>query len=228
MDEIKKFWQRRLTALETTVIVFMAAALFLAGYGVYRFAQVQILQSQVRSAAPGVYGKVRKQRETIIKAIEAYKAEFGFYPPENVLSKNPLTVDVVNNPLLYELAGTVYNPTNQMFFLGDLEPAEASFVKDFFHRSNFVNCAENDDKVKHFLSLQHSPAKQLHDDPDVFAVGFSYLMVDVPPKLLWEFDFSPWRYNHAQATNNPGKFDIWIEVKANGKVVTIGNWKAVE
>jgi hypothetical protein len=70
--------------------------------------------------------------------------------------------------------------------------------------------------------------RQLHDDPDVFAVGFQVTLMELPPEVMWEFDISPWRYTCSLPTNNPGKFDLWIEVKAHDKMVTIGNWKGVE
>jgi len=50
----------------------------------------------------------------------------------------------------------------------------------------------------------------------------------VAPEVIWEFDVSPWRYVSSAPTNNPGKFDLWNEVKTKIRTVIIGNWRAVE
>jgi hypothetical protein len=72
------------------------------------------------------------------------------------------------------------------------------------------------------------PARQLHDDPDVFAAGFTVPCAGLASEVVWEFDVSSWRYVSSSPTNNPGKFDLWIEVKTKRQTVTIGNWKAVD
>jgi hypothetical protein len=41
-------------------------------------------------------------------------------------------------------------------------------------------------------------------------------------------DFGQWRYLSTQPTQNPGKFDLWIEVKAGRRKLVIGNWKEAE
>ena len=48
----------------------------------------------------------RTQRDLIVDAIEAYHTHFGFYPPDHVVSRNPLRVDPITNTLVYELGGT--------------------------------------------------------------------------------------------------------------------------
>jgi hypothetical protein len=41
-------------------------------------------------------------------------------------------------------------------------------------------------------------------------------------------DFSSWRYVCSATTNNPGKFDLWMELKTKDRTITIGNWKTVQ
>jgi hypothetical protein len=228
MPDIKKYLNRPLKAREAAIVLLIAAALAGGGYASYKFAAAKVLESKVNAAMPGVCAEIRKQQETIIKAVEAYQSAFGFYPPDNVTNRNPLTVDAVNNPLLYEIAGVVYNPTNQIFELAGLEAAEAKFVKEFFHCTGFKNSGESAGQVKRFLPAGNLPARQLHDDPDVFAVGYQIPTDGVSPEIMWEFDISPWRYVSSAPTNNVGRFDLWIEVKTKAQAVTIGNWKAVE
>jgi len=72
------------------------------------------------------------------------------------------------------------------------------------------------------------PARQLHDDPDVFVTGFDLPYEELPSGVVSEFECSPWRYVSSSPTNNPGKFDLWLELKTKRQTVTIGNWKTVD
>ena len=80
----------------------------------------------------------------------------------------------------------------------------------------------------HFVSVETSSVKQLHDDPDVFALGLQIFSAGVPDETLWEFVIGPWQYVSSSPPRNPGKFDLWIEVKTKKRSVTIGNWKEAE
>ncbi len=219
---------RRLTWRESALVVVVLAALAALGYGGYKFTLARVLDARVNAAIPKVAVQIRRQRDQLVNAIEAYKAHFGFYPPDHVLSRQPLVIDPVTNTLLYELAGVVYNPTNKTFQAGGLEPAEAAFVRRFFQCDGFRNCAETPGKVTRFLKFDPLPALQLHDDPDVFALGFQAPYEGLSPEVFWEFNVTPWRYVSTAPTNNPGKFDLWIEVNARGRTLTIGNWRAVK
>ena len=35
---------------------------------------------------------------------------------------------------------------------------------------------------------------------------------------------NPWRYNSSNPTNNPGSYDLWIQLKIAGKTNLICNW----
>src|SRR6185295_9804646 len=48
--------------------------------------------------------RVQAERDQIVTAIEAYKAHFGHYPPDNV-TPSTKTVNAVTNQLFYELTG---------------------------------------------------------------------------------------------------------------------------
>jgi hypothetical protein len=228
MPSLKQYFNRRLSARETIAVVAILALLAGLGYVAYQFITAKLLEARVNEAVPKVRADIRDQRGKLVNAIEAYKRQFGVYPPDHVLSRQPLVVDAVTNSLFYELVGTIYNPTNKMFQVGGLEPAEARYVKEFFQCDGFRNCAETADKIKRFLTIDPLPARQLHDDPDVFAVGFQVPYEGLAPEVVWEFEVSPWRYVSSSPTNNPGKFDLWIELKTKSRTVVIGNWKPVE
>jgi hypothetical protein len=217
-----KGWQAGLVVLAVVVLAGL-------GYQAYRFVAAAVLDARVHAAMPKVCADAREQRRILIAAIEAYKTNFGSYPPDHVVSRKPLKVDPVTNSLLYELAGVVSDSTNQLFKLANLEAADAKFVKEFFQCSGFKNCGETEAEIKHFLPARQSFPCQLHDDPDVFAVGFQPSSEQFArPEVSWEFNLSTWRYISSSPTNNPGGFDLWLEIKTKRQTVTIGNWKAVE
>jgi len=228
MLPIKQYFNRRLTWRDTVVVVLGVAMLGGLGYGAYQLFMAKLLEARVNAAIPTVCTGVREQLGKLVSAIEAYKAQFGAYPPDHVLSRQPLVVDPVTNGLLYELVGVVYNPTNKMFRVGDLEPADAEFVKGFLQCEGFRNCAETKDKVKRFLTLDPVPARQLHDDPDVFAVGFQLPYEALAPEVVWELQATTWRYVSSAPAKNAGKFDLWLELKTKSRKIVIGNWKQVD
>ncbi len=228
MLQLRQYLNRRLTPRHTAAVIAIVVVLAGLGYGVYQIIAARLLEARVRAALPGLYARVREQRGTLVGAIEAYKARFGVYPPDHLLSRQPVVVDPVTNTLLYELVGVIYNPTDKMFSVGGLEAAEADYVKEFFQIPAFRNCAESQGGLQHFLPAENVPIRLLHDDPDVFVLGCTQWPEEVDPEVLWKVDVGSWRYVSSAPTNNPGRFDLWIEVKANGQKATIGNWRAVE
>lgn len=230
MPPLKKYLNRKLNFMQSALVIVIIAGLAGLGCLAERFVAAKLLEARVRVALPGVVEALRQQEKTIVSGIEAYHQHFGSYPPDHVLRRQPLTVDVVNNPLLYELVGVVLDPTNQLFVLPGLESAEAAYVKEFFHCDGFKNCAERQEKVQHFLPADRITVRQLHDDPDVFVLGPAWPTgeVNVDADVLYGIEISPWRYVSSAPTNNPGRFDLWIEINANGKKTTIGNWMSVK
>ncbi len=228
MPQITQYLSRRLTARQTVVLVVIAALLGGLGYGAYKFVGARMLEARVNAAIPEVCSEIREERDQLISAIEAYKAQFGAYPPDHVLNRQPLVVDPVTNTLFYELVGVIYNPTNKMFEISGQEAAEEEYVKEFLQCDGFKNCAQTPDQIIRFLKADPLPWQQLHDDPDVFVAGFQVRNRGLDPEMVWEFEATPWRYVSSAPTNNPGKFDLWMELKTKHREILIGNWKAVE
>jgi hypothetical protein len=228
MLNLKRYLNRRLSGRETAIVVLIVAALAGLGYAAYGYISATILEARVRAAVPAVLAMLRAQEWDLEKAIEAYKLNFGFYPPDHVLEGQPPKVDAVKNPLLYELAGVVYNPTNKVFQVGRLEAADAEYVRKFFHSAGFKNCGERAEQVKHFLSLDHLPIGQLHDDPDVFVLAFNGYPEGIAPEVFNQLQISFWRYVSSSPTNNPGRYDLWLDLDANGQTSRVGNWPAAK
>lgn len=232
---MKQQFTRRLTWRETAGAVVILAILSGLACLAYDFIARKMLEARVNAAIPKMCANIRNQRQCLINAIEAYKAHFGVYPPDHILSRQPLVVDAVTNALVYELVGVVFNSTNDQFRLGGMDAAEAKFVKDFFQCAGFKNSGESTGQITNFLPPPPSinvPLEQLHDDPDIYVLA-SCLSVfspddEIAPEVKWEVDVSSWRYRCTSPTRNPGKFDLWIEVKTKSRTNTIGNWSAVE
>ncbi len=228
MAPFKEHLGRRLTPLQAVAVVVVAALLAGLVYWAFNLIAAWRFEARIRAALPQVCASIRTQREELVKAIEAYKAHFGAYPPDHVASRQPLVVDAVTNTLLYELAGVVYDPARKCFCVDQMEQADADYVRAFFHVDRFRNCAESRDQVKRFLPPGLLPAKQLHDDPDVFVLSAVVPYGELDRDLMWTIQAGPWHYVCTAPTNNPGHFDVWLDVRGGGRRITIGNWKAVE
>jgi hypothetical protein len=218
-------FNRRLTPREVAFVLLIAVLLAAITWLAWRTISAHNLQTKIDAAFPKVCDGVRDQRRILVKAIEDYKARFGTYPPDHVLSRQPMVVDPVTNTLLYELAGVLYNPTNKLVQAANLEPAEESFVLKFLNCDGFKNVSESAEKIPRFIKMDHMPICQLHDDPDVFLLGSPISDVALEPDVLVKFEMGSWRYVSSAPTHNPGTFDLWVEVKTPKRSSLIGNWK---
>jgi hypothetical protein len=194
----------------------------------WRFAARKLVESRVRADLPKVAAAIRTQRQSLLKAIDAYHQTFGHYPPDHLLSTNPPVVDVVTNPLLYELAGTFYDSTNRTFNSTTLAPLKTPDLEAVFQRERFVNAAASPAQVKCFYPPTGRWVLAMREDPDISVLGFAPMPNELNPEYFNEVDFSGWRYASTRPEHNPGKFDLWIEVKALGRTLTFGNWKEAE
>lgn len=225
---LKQYLNRRLTLGQGMGVVVVIGLLAAAGYAGYEFVAARLLESRVKSAIPIICDEARNQRSAIVNAIEAYKVQFGSYPSDHVLSHQPLVIDPITNTLVYELGGALLDPRNGRVQVAGVEPAELGFVTNFLHCAPFRNISDNPDRVKSFLARKFIQTRQFHDDPDVFVLSFYVTSGAVPIEVAWELDFGSWRYVSTSPTNNPGKFDLWMDIRYHDRTVTIGNWKAVE
>src|SRR5262249_42140447 len=153
-----------LTVRAAVGFIVLLAGMAVVGYYGYQFVAAKMLDAKVEAALPEVCADVRAQRAMIIGAIENYKKVFGFYPHDNIVSRQPVVVNAYTNPLLYELAGTVIDDKGMVRLPGQ-ETAAFDSVKQFLNTTGFVNSGTSTGAVKRFLSLDKSPVTQIHDDP---------------------------------------------------------------
>jgi hypothetical protein len=117
---------------------------------------------------------------------------------------------------------------HKTYLVGHLQPADTKFVHDYFQCTGFTNCSTNEAGIHRFLPPDELQRQTLTDDTNVYALSFTVYSEKVAPEVLNEIEPGTWRYVRTSPTNNPGSFDLWIDLKGGRKTLTIGNWKAVE
>jgi prepilin-type N-terminal cleavage/methylation domain-containing protein len=179
--------------------------------------------------------QVRAQLNGLITAIDRYKSEFGYYPPDNVLSSTVVATNVnpAINQLYYELTGVIVNNQNLTFqSVNRPAPISVATVQRVFRRDGFVHAATDAKELKFLGSNWKANQVQTvmigNDEVDLLVVPTPF------PKGHRAAVFkgsqfetvNPWRYVSTNPTNNPASFDLWAEVPINStEVRIIGNWK---
>lgn len=220
-------WERLRQPLSAKQVASAVGLLVLVGavfYGIYSGAAAAWHRYHLVKLIPPVLDGVRGQREVLLRAIEAYKTRFGYYPP---LFTKPGPDRGVMNPLCYELVGVQFEPKKASFRISiTKDPMTVDEAQKYFNARSFSNCVNFPDNPVDFMS-RSLPVYPLTPDGEVFGVSLGY--PNFTPEGFWQdFEFSPWRYLTNPAEHNPGKFDLWIEVKVAGRHFTIGNWQEVK
>jgi prepilin-type N-terminal cleavage/methylation domain-containing protein len=174
-------------------------------------------------------------------AIDRYKAAYGFYPPSPIPPPTAGNQSSLVNQLYYELVGTVYNPTNTPPVYTTLDGSasiDAGQVSTAFSGiGGFMNCTKpgaGEDAAAARNFLPDLKPKQFWPQPGytnngakegvnllIGSVGGPYVQY----QPLNQQDLNPWRYNSSSPTNNPGSYDLWIQlVFAPGQTNLICNW----
>jgi prepilin-type N-terminal cleavage/methylation domain-containing protein len=200
-----------------TIIGVLAAFLFTALKGIKR-------QQYLRNA--------QAEMQQVETAIERYKAAYGFYPPDN-------PTNALLNQLYFELLGTTNIGGNSPQYQSLDDPTVKLFPSDvsaIFGASGFMNCskpgsAEDARAAQNFLPglkpAQISPSFT-NNEPN----GFKLLMTSVggpdmtynPLGMSGAANINPWRYNSSNPTNNPGAYDLWVQLSISGRTNLICNW----
>jgi prepilin-type N-terminal cleavage/methylation domain-containing protein len=159
-------------------------------------------------------------------AIKSYHATYGFYPPDNHLTPpNPAI-----NQLYYELMGVANNNGN-FRTLDDQATISSTDAQATFGVSGFMNCSKpgaGEDTAQAKSFLVGLRPNQLGTN-GVNSASIPFLCASVggpdpnyaPPPLS---GLNPWRYNSSNPTNNPGAYDLWVQLSINGTKYLICNW----
>jgi len=208
------------------LLAVVGIILLLAGAAVGREYLVHAKhKSHLRAAIPKIYEDIRHERQALLAAIEGYKRKFGSYPPDHVVSRQPLVVDAVTNQLLYELLGTWHDPAADTFTPPSFPSVRRDFIESFFGTTEFKNAAAKVDEVQHFLDPGEIEATvAVHNKPDVALLGYFPGWEGIEPDIYSQVDLSSWRYNSSAPVHNPGAYDLWIEIRTSQTNILIGNW----
>jgi prepilin-type N-terminal cleavage/methylation domain-containing protein len=174
-------------------------------------------------------GAIRKARAEMLKvvmAIESYKAQMGHYPPDHVIAGG---VNPAVNSLYFELSGTANNGTHFVTLDGSARILVGD-VATTFGQAGFVNCSKagSDDNAQpahDFIKggLRASNYGEL--SPEVRLLTCSIKWPESSGAAISGVPLvNPWRYVSTGATNNPGQFDLWVDIVVGGKTNRISNW----
>ncbi len=156
-------------------------------------------------------------------AIDEYHEKKNMYPP----SYN----NRVDRPTLYyELVGTTYDSKSGKYnTLDGQQSLSLGDAKSFFSSPSgsgpgftFEGFANSGLKTGEAENFYRSLAKKAHTaSPD--SSGVDIQLLSVPVKQDRGVDLF-WYYDSRSPTNNPGKYDLWVELIQNGKTEIIGNF----
>ena len=159
-------------------------------------------------------------------AIDSYKQDHGFYPPSNA-NNNYLV-----NQLYYELEGTTNNTSTSFQTLDASSTIPTATVSGTFGVGGFMNCAKGsgEESVPAKNYLIGLPSSQIGS----YNSGVASVLVTsvggsdqnyLNSLQAMGFSGNPWRYNSSNPTNNPGAYDLWVQIVIKpGQTNLICNW----
>jgi len=177
------------------------------------------------------------EMEQLETAITRYHDAFGFYPPDTQL--NPGGSPLMNQ-LYFELMGTtnvdVNNPAYQSLDDPSLPPLTKANVQAVFGVSGFLNCSkpgssEDAPKAQNFLpglrptqTIVYTNLASPINPVKLIITSVGGPDITYQPLGPGAIGINPWRYNSSNPTNNPGGYDLWIQLSISGKTNLICNW----
>lgn len=179
--------------------------------------------------------KARAELHRLQTAIEAYKAHQGFYPPDNPIPGAQPLINTLTNPLFFELVGVEAAGPDRyrsldgraLVYTNDLPLIFGPGVRGFANQSR--GSGDEARPAINFFGKGGLPAAQIA----TYRVGNSevaILVCSIPwPEqngtlIAGHPRLNPWRYNASHPTNNPGGYDLWVDLVLAGKTNRISNW----
>ena len=179
----------------------------------------------------GIISRVHTEMKFVEAALAAYQGNLGHYPPDNPSTDRPDAAAA--NQLYYELNGTKLVGTAYETESGQSRIAMTDLAAFFGNKvSGFVNVSKGSgdegQSAKNYLiglkPIQYMEVERSGVRGVVLGVpDKGPLMLNEPPAVGTR-GINPWRYASGTATNNPGKYDLWIDVIIGGKTNRFSNW----
>ena len=194
------------------VIAILASLIFPITAGLKRKRLIAVAQTELA------------QIET---AIEAYKASRGHYPPDN-------PDDPKLNQLYFELLGATNNGTSFVtkdggqVAVGALNTAFGPKVLGLVNVSKTGNADDVSAATSFLTQLKPGQTGTLSTGPKVLTCSILWDQPASPPISGGvPVGMNPWRYVSSTPTNNPGSYDLWVDILIAGKTNRISNWSKV-
>ncbi len=203
------------------IIVLIAALIFPLASAVRKRAFIHNAQGQMA------------QIET---AIENYKAAYGFYPPSSSPGYSPVT-----NQLYFELAGTMLTTNSGQVYYTTLDRTASILLSDVPEAfgpnvNGFMNC--NKPGADEAAAQAQTFLPDLNTNQTaVVTVGNNNTKAAVLVTPLGGPEggynpmgtgngndgVNPWRYRYP-GVNNPGSYDLWVQLMIGNQTNLICNW----
>ena len=193
--------------------------------------------------------KTKAELVQVQTAIETYKVKLGHYPPDNGTNHlvNQLYYELVGASYPNTKTGTTISVnTNTFNTLDGGSVGVVAFVNALSHPNslgvantqapvsglvNFVAVVDNEEgsAAANFIKTGFAPA-QFQTDPTtglrflVSTVVWPANLVTFPPYSGFVGNYCAWRYNSSNPVNNPGSYDLWVDVLIGGKTNRFCNW----
>src|SRR5688572_26545729 len=146
-------------------------------------------------------------------AINRYKAKHNFYPPDNKKAYS-------HAQLFYELTGTVQEPdaagVKYKSINASADPAlTPQELENIFGVKGFLNTAPVAEQNEVANFWENLPVRQVRDIPA--SKGLPAYKILTVSRHGMDGERAPLFYNSSSPTNNPGEFDLWVEIELAGK-----------
>lgn len=179
-----------------------------------------------------IVNRARAEMAQLQTAIDNYKATYGFYPPDS--PNGPIT-----NQLLYELTGTtnLMTPSSSQpdyQSIGSTNTISYADYNGVLGVTGFMNCdkpGEDTRPAKNFFLNIPSTDIATSGGARVLATSVGGPLAAYRPMPGFTMtdggNANPWRYNSSHPQNNPGGYDLWVNIVFRpGETNLVCNWNA--
>ncbi len=166
-------------------------------------------------------------------AIQNYKTDHGYYPPGGT--------SVLTNALYYELIGTTTADGGNTFkTLDGMSTISSATLGSTFGESGLLNSgvtnrgagAEDARVARSFLpDLRQGQLATNNNGAMILVYSFGgpdstnrFFQLLPGFTALPGGGANPWRYNASNPTNNPGSYDLWVQLCIGGTTNLVCNW----
>jgi type II secretory pathway pseudopilin PulG len=174
---------------------------------------------------------IQSQMAQLETAIERYKAAYGFYPPSPANPPVLGTPSSYANQLYYELVGTTNDGNYYITLDGSAKIQVGDVPTAFPGIGGFINCSKPGGDTDVAAARNFLPdlrPNQIGTCPSLGVVVTNLTSSvggpDAQYQPLGQPDLNPWRYNSTSPTNNPGSYDLWIQLVIAKQTNLICNW----